>query len=79
MPFVLNCHTNSRNFCRSLHAEKLAIKKFFKRGYNPNLTYTLFSIRIRNNRLVHGGKPCSMCTKMLEKISPRFIQNIYYF
>jgi hypothetical protein len=78
VPFGVEIYNESRNFLRSSHGEKLAIKKFFKKGYNPSLKYSLYSIRIRNNRLVLGGKPCSMCTKLLEKITPKFIQKVYY-
>ena len=79
VPFGVEFYNSSiRNFCRSNHGEKLVIKKFFNKGYNPKLRYNLYSIRIRNNRLVQGGKPCQMCTKMLKKVTPKFINKVYY-
>lgn len=86
-PF-LNFTRSERSFNRSLHGEKCALLKFLRlrRGRRGRVgevssseKYILFSVRIRNNKLVRGGIPCPMCRSLLEKVAGKYLDKVYYY
>lgn len=72
---------NVRAYHRSLHAEKAVIAKY-KRHTELIKKYgklDLVSLRFKNGKIVPGGKPCPMCTVMLNKLENNLINRVYYY
>lgn len=71
-------YNSNRPYFRSIHAEKNAVTKLKRRGLLRQGPYNLYSLRVRNNRIVKGGEPCCMCRKMLDSLSDIFPKIFYY-